>query len=232
MMLFGEKYGDKVRMVRFGTSVELCGGTHTSATGNIGFFKILTESAISAGVRRIEAVTGEQAEKIIYAAEDTMRDISEYLHNPQVLQAVKKMFESNETLSKEVEAMRREQVAQWAEKIISSTPERHGVQLIATQTDRTPEFVKDLAYCLRARAPKLVLVQGSVNDGKPMLTVMLGEEITAQGVNAGVVVREAAKLMQGGGGGQAFFATAGGKNPDGLQAAIDKAVELIMAQLH
>ena len=231
MMLFGEKYGDKVRMVRFGTSVELCGGTHTSATGNIGFFKILTESAISAGVRRIEAVTGEQAEKIIYAAEDTMRDISEYLHNPQVLQAVKKMFESNETLSKEVEAMRREQVAQWAEKIISSTPERHGVQLIATQTDRTPEFVKDLAYNLRARSPKLVFVQGSVNDGKPMLTVMLGDEITAQGVNAGAVVREAAKLMQGGGGGQAFFATAGGKNPDGLQAAIDKAVELIMAQV-
>ena len=229
--LFGEKYGDRVRMVRFGTSVELCGGTHTSATGNIGFFKILTESAISAGVRRIEAVTGEQAEKIIYAAEDTMRDISEYLHNPQVLQAVKKMFESNETLSKEVEAMRREQVAQWAEKIISSTPERHGVQLIATQTDRTPEFVKDLAYNLRARSPKLVFVQGAVNDGKPMLTVMLGDEITAQGVNAGAVVREAAKLMQGGGGGQAFFATAGGKNPDGLQAAIDKAVELIMAQV-
>ena len=151
---------------------------------------------------------------------------------PQVLQAVKKMFESNEALSKEVETMRREQVAQWADKIIASTPERRGVQLIATQTDRTPEFVKDLAYCLRARAPKLVLVQGSVNDGKPMLTVMLGEEITAQGVNAGAVVREAAKLMQGGGGGQAFFATAGGKNPDGLQAAIDKAVELIMAQLH
>ena len=232
MMLFGEKYGDKVRMVRFGSSVELCGGTHTSATGNIGFFKILNESAISAGVRRIEAVTGERAEQIIYAAEDTMRDISDYLHNPQVLQAVKKMFESNEALSKEVETMRREQVAQWADKIIASTPERRGVQLIATQTDRTPEFVKDLAYCLRARAPKLVLVQGSVNDGKPMLTVMLGEEITAQGVNAGVVVREAAKLMQGGGGGQAFFATAGGKNPDGLQAAIDKAVELIMAQLH
>ncbi|MFQ6940760.1 MAG: DHHA1 domain-containing protein [Alistipes finegoldii] len=121
--------------------------------------------------------------------------------------------------------MRREQVAQWADKIIASTPERRGVMLIATQTDRTPEFVKDLAYCLRARAPKLVLVQGSVNDGKPMLTVMLGEEIAAQGVNAGAVVREAAKLMQGGGGGQAFFATAGGKNPDRLQAAIDKAVE-------
>ena len=136
MMLFGEKYGDRgahgaLRYV--GRALRL---VRTPAPrGNIGFFKILTESAISAGVRRIEAVTGEQAEKIIYAAEDTMRDISEYLHNPQVLQAVKKMFESNETLSKEVEAMRREQVAQWAEKIISSTPERHGVQLIATQTD-------------------------------------------------------------------------------------------------
>ena len=231
MMLFGEKYGDKVRMVRFGSSVELCGGTHTSATGNIGFFKILSESAISAGVRRIEAVTGEQAEKVLYAAEDTMRNIAEYLNNPQVVQAVKKMLESNETLSKEVESMRREQVAQWADKIAASTPERHGMQLFATQTDRRPDFVKDLAYNLRQRSPRLVFVVGSVWDGKPTLTVMLGDEITACGVNAGAVVREAAKLMQGGGGGQAFFATAGGKNPDGLQAAIDKAVELIGAQV-
>ena len=231
MMLFGEKYGDKVRMVRFGSSVELCGGTHTSATGNIGFFKILSESAISAGVRRIEAVTGEQAEKIIYAAEDTMRNVAEYLNNPQVVQAVKKMLESNETLSKEVEAMRREQVAQWADKIIASTPERLGMQIFATQTDRRPDFVKDLAYNLRQRSSKLVFVVGSVWEGKPTLTIMLGDEVTTQGVNAGAVVREAAKLMQGGGGGQNFFATAGGKNPDGLQAAIDKAVELIKAQL-
>ena len=231
MMLFGEKYGDKVRMVRFGSSVELCGGTHTSATGNIGLFKILSESAISAGVRRIEAVTGEQAEKVLYAAEDTMRNIAEYLNNPQVVQAVKKMLESNENLSKEVESMRREQVAQWADKIAASTPERHGMQVFATQTDRRPDFVKDLAYNLRQRLPKLVFVVGSVWDGKPTLTVMLGDEITAHGVNAGAVVRQAAKLMQGGGGGQAFFATAGGKNPEGLQAAIDKAVELIGAQL-
>ncbi|MDE5622343.1 MAG: alanine--tRNA ligase, partial [Alistipes sp.] len=115
MMLFGEKYGDKVRMVRFGTSVELCGGTHTASTGRIGFFKILNESAISAGVRRIEAVTGEQAEQVVYAAEDTMRNLAQYLNNPQVLQAVKKMIESNDTLSKEVEALRREQVAQLAD---------------------------------------------------------------------------------------------------------------------
>ena len=231
MMLFGEKYGDRVRMVRFGTSVELCGGTHTRATGTIGLFKILNESAISAGVRRIEAVTGEQAERILYAAEDTLTSLGEALHNSQVETAVRKMIESNDALSKEVESMRREQVAQWAEKIAASTPVREGMQLIAMQTDRRADFIKDLAYNLRSRSPQLVFVVGTVSEGKPSLTVMLGEEITSRGVNAGAVVREAAKLMQGGGGGQAFFATAGGKNPDGLQAAIDKAVELIMAQV-
>ncbi len=231
MMLFGEKYGDRVRMVRFGTSVELCGGTHTSATGNIGFFKILSESAVSAGVRRIEAVTGKGAEEVVYAAEDAMRSVAEYLNNPQVLQAVKKMLESNESLSKEVETLRREQVAQMAEKVLASTPERDGMQLFAAQLHRMPEFIKDLAYTLRARSPRLVFVIGSDNGGKPLLTVMLGEEITARGVNAGAVVREAAKLIQGGGGGQNFFATAGGKNVEGLQAAIDKAVELIKNQI-
>ncbi|WP_418983952.1 alanine--tRNA ligase [Alistipes sp.] len=231
MMLFGEKYGDRVRMVRFGSSVELCGGTHTSATGNIGFFKILSESAISAGVRRIEAVTGEQAEQVIYAVEDTMRNLTQYFNNPQVLQAVKKLFESNESLSKEVETLRREQVSQWADKIVASTPERDGMQLFAVQSDRMPEFIKDLAYNLRARSPRLVFVVGSNYGDKPLLTVMLGEEIVARGANAGAVVREAAKLMQGGGGGQAFFATAGGKKTDGLQAAIDKAVALIREQL-
>ena len=231
MMLFGEKYGDRVRMVRFGTSVELCGGTHTRATGTIGLFKILNESAISAGVRRIEAVTGEQAERILYAAEDTLTSLGEALHNSQVEAAVRKMIESNDALSKELETMRREQVAQWAEKIAASTPVREGMQLIAMQTDRRADFIKDLAYNLRSRSPQLVFVVGTVSEGKPSLTVMLGEEITSRGVNAGAVVREAAKLMQGGGGGQAFFATAGGKNPDGLQAAIDKAVELIRAQI-
>ena len=160
-----------------------------------------------------------------------MRNVAEYLNNPQVVQAVKKMLESNEQLSKEVETMRREQVSQWADKIAASTPERDGMQLFATQTDRRSDFVKDLAYNLRQRMPRLVLVVGSLCEGKPTLTVMLGDGITAQGVNAGAVVREAAKLMQGGGGGQNFFATAGGKNADGLQAAIDKAVELIAAQV-
>ncbi|MEG1884934.1 MAG: alanine--tRNA ligase [Alistipes sp.] len=231
MMLFGEKYGDKVRMVKFGSSVELCGGTHTSATGNIGFFKIVTESAISAGVRRIEAVTGVQAENIIYAAEDTMRDVSEYLNNPQILQGIKKMITSNEALSKELEAVHKEQVQQWTEKILASLPEKNGVRLIATQTDRALNFCKDLAYNLRLRCRNIVCVQGSNCEGKPSLTIVLGDDIVAQGVDAGAVVREAAKLIEGGGGGQASLATAGGKKLDGLQAAIDKATELIMDKL-
>ena len=226
-----KKYGDRVRMVRFGTSVELCGGTHVSATGNIGFFKILNESAISAGVRRIEATPGAKAEEVIYAAEDTMRNVADYLNNPQILQSIKKIMESNEALKHEMEAIRREQVAEWAAKIVDSTPERGGMRLMATQTDRRPDFIKDLAFAVRSRSKNIVLVIGSINDGKPTLTVALGDDIVAQGVNAGVVVREAAKAINGGGGGQPFLATAGGKNPDGIQAAIDKAVELIVEQV-
>ncbi len=231
MMLFGEKYGDKVRMVRFGSSVELCGGTHTGATGTIGLFKIVNESAISAGVRRIEAVTAEGAEKMLYTAEDMVRNISDYLHNPQVLPALKKIVESNESLQKEVEAMRKEQVAAMADKLLAQTPAQEGLQLIAHQVERLPEFVKDLAFVLRSRSKNLALVIGSMNGDKPMLTVALGDELVAKGLNAGQVVREAAKLMQGGGGGQAFLATAGGKDAEGLQAAIDKAVEMIREQM-
>ena len=231
MMLFGEKYGDKVRMIKFGSSVELCGGTHTAATGTIGLFKILSEGAISAGVRRIEAVTGEKAENMLYAVQDTLQNLSESLHNSQVMQAVQKMIESNEALSKEVEEMRKEQIKQVADRFFATLEEQDGVQLVRAVLPRRADFVKDLAYNLKARAPKLVFVVGVVNEGKPNLTIMLGDEIAARGVNAGQVIREAAKFMQGGGGGQPFFATAGGKNPDGLQAAMDKAVELILAQI-
>ena len=231
MMLFGEKYGDKVRMVRFGSSVELCGGTHTSATGTIGIFKIVSESAISAGVRRIEAVTAEGAEKLLYTAEDMVKNITEYLRNPQVLPALKKLVESNDSLQKEVETLRKEQVATMADKLLKNTPEQDGMVLMAHQVDRLPEFVKELSYILRQRCDKLVLVLGSISAGKPMLTVALGDKIVEQGLNAGQIVREAAKLMQGGGGGQAFMATAGGKDVDGLQAAIDKAVEIVKSKM-
>ena len=231
MMLFGEKYGDRVRMVRFGDSVELCGGTHTSATGNIGFFKIVGETAISAGVRRIEAVTGEKAEDMLYAAQDTISGIAEIVGNPQISQAIRKLVESNESLSKEVEAARKEQVEAWTDKILADAREVDGVLKIAVQIPRTSEFVKDLAYSLRSRSNNLLLVVGSEVDGKVSLMIMLGDDIVARGGDAGAAVREAAKLIGGGGGGQKFFATAGGKQPDGLQAAIDKAVEIVMEKL-
>ncbi|MBQ2020171.1 MAG: alanine--tRNA ligase, partial [Rikenellaceae bacterium] len=232
MMLFGEKYGDKVRMVRFGESVELCGGTHTSATGNIGMFKILSESAISAGVRRIEAVTGVGAEKVLYAAEDTIRQIEEFFHNSKIVPAIKRLIESNEALSQEVEQMHREQISAMAEQLSKACPEVDGMQLIARTFERPTEFVKDLAYNLRAKMPRLVLVAGSVAGGKATLTIMLGDEIVASGANASQVVRTAAKEINGGGGGQPFFATAGGKNPEGMQKAIDVAVELIKNELN
>ncbi|MBQ6690618.1 MAG: alanine--tRNA ligase [Rikenellaceae bacterium] len=232
MMLFGEKYGDKVRMVRFGESVELCGGTHTSATGNIGVFKIMSESAISAGVRRIEAVTGVGAEKVLYAAEDTIRQIEEFFHNSKIVPAIQRLIESNDALSHEVEQMRREQISAMAEKLANACPETNGMQLIARTIERPTEFVKDLAYNLRSKMPRLVFVAGSVAGGKATLTIMLGDEIVAAGVNASQVVRTAAKEINGGGGGQPFFATAGGKNPEGMQKAIDVAVELIKNELN
>ena len=229
--LFGEKYGDKVRVIKFGDSVELCGGTHTSATGTLGSFKIVSESAISAGVRRIEAVTAERAEELQYSVEDQIRGIAELLNNPKVEVAIKKMLESNEALQKEIDQLHKEQVDGLVEKIIAER-KGDGAFVIARQVPYGSNMIKDLAYALRAKVNDIILVLGSVSDNKPMLAVMLGDEIVAKGVDAGAVVREAAKVMNGGGGGQKFFATAGGKNPDALQAAIEKAVEIIMSKIN
>ena len=228
--LFGEKYGDKVRVVKFGDSVELCGGTHTSATGTLGMFKIVSESAISAGVRRIEAITAECAEEMQYAVEDQIRGIAELVNNPKVEVAIKKVLESNEALQREIDQLHKEQVDSMVEKILAER-KSDDVFIVARQVPYGSNMIKDLAYALRAKAGNIVLVLGAVTDGKPMLAVMLGDDIVSKGVDAGAVVREAAKLMQGGGGGQKFFATAGGKNPDGLQAAIEKAVEIVTSKL-
>ena len=229
--LFGEKYGDKVRVVKFGESVELCGGTHTSATGTIGLFKIISESAISAGVRRIEAVTSARAEEMLYSFEDQIHGLAELVNNPKVEVAIKKILENNESLQKEIEQLHKEQIDAIVEKILSERKSDEAF-VIARQVPYASTMIKDLAYTLRSRVGDIVMVLGSVSDNKPMLAVMLGDDMVAKGVDAGAVVREAAKLINGGGGGQKFFATAGGKNPDGLQAAIDKAVEIIMAKIN
>ncbi|MFR9580732.1 MAG: alanine--tRNA ligase, partial [Rikenellaceae bacterium] len=231
MMLFGEKYGDSVRVIKYGSSVELCGGTHTSATGNIGLFKITSESAISAGVRRIEATTGVAAENIVYASEDLLSDVSKFINNPQILQTLKKIIESNESLSKDVEAMRREQVEERAKALLEQTPEHAGYLLITFVDARRTEFHKELAYTLRSKCKNLIYVTGSTFGDKPSITISLGDDVVAQGVKAGAVIRDAAKLIQGGGGGQPFFASAGGKNVEGVSAAVSKAIEMIAEQL-
>ncbi len=231
MMLFGEKYGDKVRVIKFGESVELCGGTHTSATGNIGLFKITSEAAISAGVRRIEATSGVEAENLVYADKDLIGDIKEYFNNPHILQALKKMMESNDALTQEVETMRREQVAQRAEALLAEAKEEGGYIYICEADGRFAEFHRELAHNLRIRCKNVVVVLGTNAGDKPTLTVALGEDVVSKGVNAGQVVRQSAKAIQGGGGGQPFFATAGGKNVDGLQTALDTALEMIKSSL-
>ncbi len=227
MMLFGEKYGNVVRMVKFGSSVELCGGTHVPATGNIGLFKIISESAVSAGVRRIEAVTGVAAEEMLYTAEDTIQGIGEFLKNHNVIQAVKKTISDNEALRKELEAARKQQVMTLADKFIKKLEKRDGVALFARVIEsQSPETVRELAYHMRQQFPEIALVLGTEYEGKPSLTVALGDKIVERGVKASDVVRAAAKHINGGGGGQPHFATAGGKDADGLSAAVDKLVAL------
>lgn len=233
MMLFGEKYGSNVRVVRFGTSVELCGGTHVSATGNIGLFKISSESAISAGVRRIEALTGEAAENYLYKVEDILHEVQGFVQNPHIMQAVKKMFEENEGLTRQMEQYRKERINNMIDKLaLEMTKEEDGMVLYAREMDVPTDMIKDIAFALRQRISKLVLIIGSNHDGKVTLSIMLGDDIVAQGVNASLVVREAAREINGGGGGQPFFATAGGKSPEGLENAILKAVELVKEQMN
>ena len=233
MMLFGEKYGNVVRMVKFGSSVELCGGTHVPATGNLGLFKIISESAVSAGVRRIEAVTGAAAEEMLYTAEDTIQGIGEFLKNHNVIQAVKKTISDNEALRKELEAARKQQVMTLADKFIKKLEKRDGVALFARVIEsQSPETVRELAYHMRQQFPEIALVLGTEYEGKPSLTVALGDKIVERGVKASDVVRAAAKHINGGGGGQPHFASAGGKNAEGLQAAVDAAEQAILGSIN
>ena len=230
MMLFGEKYGSEVRVIKFGESVELCGGTHVSATGTIGLFKIISESAIAAGVRRIEAITAEHAEMFVNEQIKTLKNIQETMRSTNdILGSVMNLQKENSELSKQIEIFNRERVKVVKDNLKSRVLNENGVNIISGQVGMgNAAMVKDLAYQLKGEVENLFLVIGAVIDGKPLLTVMISENIvTEKGLDAGKIVREAGREIQGGGGGQAFYATAGGKNVAGLQAAIDKAISFL-----
>ena len=228
--LFGEKYGDKVRVVRFGPSAEFCGGIHVRSTGHIGFFKIVSESSVAAGIRRVEALTGRQAEEAIYMVEDTMSAIRAMFNNTKDLRAaIQKYLDENSELKKEVEQFQAQMVERTKNKLIADAMhEVNGVNVITAVLPMEPARAKDLVFKLRQSVPeRLVAVIGTVFHDKPMLSVMFSDDmVNDHSLNAGKIVREAAKLIKGGGGGQPHYSQAGGKDAEGLRAAVDKVVEL------
>ena len=226
--LFGEKYGDEVRVIQFGNSIEFCGGTHVSSTGKIGMVRIISESSVAAGVRRIEAITGEKVEMMIDKFQDTMADLKALFNNvPDLKSAIRKAIEENAGLKKQVEEFMKEKAASLKNELIANIKEMGGVKVIKTVAPISADVAKDIAFQLKGEVSgSLLVVIGSVDGGKPMLTVMLSEDLVKNGLKAGMLVKEAAKLIQGGGGGAPHFATAGGKNPEGLLSAVDKVIEL------
>ncbi len=227
--LFGEKYGDKVRVVRFGPSCEFCGGIHVQSTGHIGMFKIISESSVAAGIRRIEAKTGSECEELMYSIEDAMKAIRSLFNNAKDLQCViGKYIEEHETMKKDIERFQAQAVERTKDSLIEKSREINGVKVISAILPLEPNAAKDLVFKIRQEIlERCLCVIGTISHEKPMLSVMMSEDLVKEHqLNAGQMVREAAKLIQGGGGGQPHYATAGGKNSDGLSAAIDKVVEL------
>lgn len=229
MALFGEKYGDTVRMIEFGDSKELCGGIHVKNTAEIWHFKIVSEGAVAAGIRRIEAITGEAVKDFFAQQENALASIKETLKNPQdTLKAVVSLQDENAKLKKQIEQLLKEKAKNLKGELASQLQEVNGVKFLATQVDLNAEGAKDLAYELGNLGTNLFLVLATAEDDKPMLTCYISKELVAEkNLNAGQVVRELGKYIQGGGGGQPFFATAGGKNVAGIQEALAKAVDFV-----
>ena len=224
--LFGEKYGDKVRVVRFGDSVELCGGTHAASTGKIGFFKIVSESAIAAGVRRIEAVTGEAAENMLDTISDTLKGIRAAFNNvPDVTGAVAKLVAENTEARKKLEEFAKAKAAAFAKELTKHAENINGTDVVTFQSDCDPVMFREAAALLQKEVSNFALCAAFAHDGKPQLVLMYSQDLVAGGRNAAADIREAAKFIQGGGGGQPFLATAGGRNVEGLSQALGTMVE-------
>lgn len=226
--LFGEKYGDKVRVVQFGHSIEFCGGCHARSTGNLGMVRIISESSIAAGVRRIEAITGKKVESMMDQMQDVITNLKGLFNNaPDLFGTIQKAINDNAELKKQVDAFKAEQAQNVKKTLIDNARTKDGVTVVSGVALINAQNAKDLAFQLRNQFPERLLVAiGGVEEGKPSLTVAFSDDMVADGKNAGKIVREAARCIQGGGGGQAHFATAGGKNADGIREAVEKVVEL------
>lgn len=232
MALFGEKYGDLVRVIRFGNSIELCGGTHVAGTGEIGFFKIISEGSIASGVRRIEALTGIGAENYIRQQLDTLHQVHVLFKNStDILESIQTVLEENSRLRKEMERIEKSKVKDLKSDLLKETKLRDGIQyILAKVTLEDAAGIKDLLFQIRGEQQNTVAIIGALIGGKPNLSIMISDDLVAQkGWDAGKVVRDAARKMQGGGGGQAFFATAGGKNPQGLDEAMNESFNLLFS---
>ncbi len=229
MALFGEKYGESVRVIQFGTSTELCGGTHVHTTGEIGMIRIVSENSIAAGVRRIEAITGRAVEKMMDFQQDALSRAKELFNNtPDLNKAIEKALQENNELRKEVDKFLHEQIIYLRDKLIANSSEENGVRVIRFRSNLSAEAIKTLVFQINNKLseenkkliPSLMVVVGSVHNDKPSLTVLISPDLVEKGYNAVNIIRTAAKEIQGGGGGQPHFATAGGKNPEGLDRAM------------
>ena len=232
MALFGEKYGDEVRVVKYGSSVELCGGTHIPATGMIGSLHVIGESSIAAGVRRIEAVTAEGAENFVYAQQDLIRELRSLMNNmPNLAQAMKKSIEENAEMKKQIEDYIREKSMRLKEEIVAKVSESNGIKVMQFVGKANADAMKNVAFQIKAETTdSFVFVAGIIDDNKCTLMLMLSDDLVKEGLHAGKIVKEAAKHIQGGGGGQPHFATAGGKNMEGLSIAVGAVKEAVGVQ--
>ena len=229
MALFGEKYGDNVRVVKYGTSIELCGGTHIPATGMIGSLRVVGESSVAAGIRRIEAVTAEAAEDYTFVLQDSIRELRAMFNNvPNLALTIRKSIEENAELKKQINDYVKEKVQHLKKELVANAQEKNGVKVIVFKGNANVEVIKDLAFQIKGEAPmdgKIFFVGGIKDGAKCALMVALSEGLVKEGLHAGKLVKDAAKHIQGGGGGQPHFATAGGKNPEGLDVAVDAILE-------
>jgi alanyl-tRNA synthetase len=228
MMLFGEKYGDLVRVIQFGDSIELCGGTHVDNTGDIRIFKITSEGSVASGIRRIEAITSDTAMDYFKSQLEEFDKVMDVLKRPKnPAKAIEELMAKNAALTKEVEALKKDQVKQIKADLVNQIEDRNGVAFVASILELDGGAIRDLCFQLKSSQPNLLGVIGGKSNGKATLSVIISDELAKEkDWHAGNLVREAAKLIQGGGGGQPFFATAGGKNPGGLSDAIEKVKEL------